>query len=147
MAKKKAAATPDNAALAEFGIGRSSSLYENVNDASNSAEQWFGLDDCVGKHDKPLQYISILIFFYYFLTNIRLFSLFLSRSHCQGAYFVLRVPGDVPSNLPDLPDKVCTQTIIYLSRFYIFFLLVLLLPLYTWLMLRLFFVASLFKHR
>lgn len=66
MAKKKAAATPDNAALAEFGVGRSSSLYENVNDASNSAEQWFGLDDCVGKHDKPLQYISILIFFIIF---------------------------------------------------------------------------------
>ena len=63
MAKKQAAATPDNATLAEFGVGRPSSLYENVNDASNSAEQWFGLDDCVGKHDKPLQYIPSHLFF------------------------------------------------------------------------------------
>lgn len=32
----------------EFGVNRKGSLYENINDASNSGAQWFGLDDCLG---------------------------------------------------------------------------------------------------
>lgn len=65
-----------------FGVGKAGSLYENVNDASNSNAQWFGLDDCVGKKKRPAE--KVVRFLPPFLSHPLTFPL---NTHIQAASF------------------------------------------------------------
>lgn len=60
--------------IEQYGIGRKGSLYENVNDASNSSAEWFGLDDCIGR------IVRVLISYYAMMLMYPIsFFIFLAR--------------------------------------------------------------------
>ena len=65
-----------------FGVGKAGSLYENVNDASNSNAQWFGLDDCVGKRKKDRRKS-----WHHFPFPFLLFAYVSLNTHIQAASF------------------------------------------------------------
>merc|ERR1719272_2642238 len=62
--------------IEQYGIGRKGSLYENVNDASNSSAEWFGLDDCIGR------IVRVLISYYAMMLMYPIsFFIFLARDN------------------------------------------------------------------